>query len=177
MKRNFLFRIVIVLLALAFPSQILPQSKGGCWQFENNGLDTGDWDNVDDAGSLTGGASFQDEPPLEEGVAYLFLDGTLSHNCFLVQDNPDLDFDNEDIAISAWIFPTLLNDVHFIITKGDNHENPMTTNYALRISKAMNLEFLIRDASNKAQTAASSFTIPLNQWTFVAVFTITRQAR
>jgi hypothetical protein len=40
----------------------------------------------------------------------------------------------------------------------------------LRISESKNLEFLIRDANDRAQRVTSSFTIPLNQWTFVAAF-------
>gem|GEM_PF-647955 len=163
-------KILGLIWMLCLVPVLLSQGKGGRWQFENDGRDTGDWDAVADTGSLANGASYQSEAPLQEGVAYLFLDGALNNNCYLVPDSPDLDFDAEDIAISAWVFPTLLNDVHFILNKGDNHKNPKTTNYALRISTNRNLEFLIRDADNKAQTAASSFTIPADQWTFIAVF-------
>ena len=90
--------------------------------------------------------------------------------CFLVPDNDDLDFRDEDIALSAWVLPAALNDVHFILSKGDQYRNPKTTNYALRISASRHLEFLIRDSQNQARTAASRFTIPLNEWTFLAAF-------
>jgi hypothetical protein len=40
----------------------------------------------------------------------------------------------------------------------------------LRISEGKNLEFLIRDANDRAHRVTSSFTIPLQQWTFVAAF-------
>jgi len=64
----------------------------------------------------------------------------------------------------------VLNDVHYLVNKGVQNTNPKTTNYALRISRNKELEFLIRDANNQAQRVTSGFTIPENQWTFVAAF-------
>ena len=169
MKKN-LGILVIGLTLFLFLTSSFAQSKGGRWQFENNGFDTANWDNVSDDGSLQANASYSSVPPLQEGIAYLFLDTIFTHDYFKVEDSNDLDFTDENIALSAWIYPLVINDVHFLINKGRQDSNPKTTNYAMRISLTRNLEFLIRDANNQAQTVASSFTIPENQWTFVAIY-------
>lgn len=146
------------------------QSKGGHWQFENNGYDTADWDGFDDNGSLQGNASYSSVSPSQQGMTYLFMDTVFTHDFFKVENSNDLNFTDENIGISAWIYPIVLNDVHFLVNKGRQDSNPKTTNYALRISNSKNLEFLVRDASNQAHTVASSFIIPVNQWTFVAAY-------
>jgi len=159
------------LSSFLFQIAAFPQNKGGRWQFENNGLDTAEWDSMDDPGNLQGQALYRSEDPLQEGDTYLYLDTTFVHDYFLIEDSNDLDFDNENIALSAWIYPVVIgDDVHYLINKGDQYPNPKTTNYALRISKTKKLEFLIRDANNQAQTVASRFTIPENSWTFVGIF-------
>jgi hypothetical protein len=149
---------------------LFSQGKGGRWRFENNGADTADWDAAENDGILTAGAVFQESSGLADGTACLGLDSVRVNACFLVPDGDDLDFTDENIAISAWVFPTKLNDVHFILSKGDQYTNPKTTNYAVRISSSRNLEFLIRDSKNQARTVASSFTVPVNEWTFFTVF-------
>ncbi|MBN2367370.1 MAG: T9SS type A sorting domain-containing protein [Calditrichaeota bacterium] len=150
---------------------IFAQSKGGHWQFENNGFDTADWDMIENNGTLQNQATYASIPPLIGGSAYLWLDSSNVYDYFLINDSDDLDFTDEDLAISLWVYPILLNDVHYLINKGRQDSNPKTTNYALRIAKdTWNLEFLIRDANNQAQLVASSFTIPENQWTFLAIF-------
>jgi hypothetical protein len=133
-------------------------------------MDTADWDTVDDNGTLQNLAGFATQAPLPEGRAYLWLDSTNVNDFFRVEDSHDLDFTNENIGISAWIYPIVFERVHFIVTKGDQLPVPKTTNYSLRISETKNLEFLIRDARDRAQRVTSSFTIPLNQWTFVAAY-------
>jgi hypothetical protein len=144
------------------------QDKGGRWQFEDNGFDTADWDNLEDSGTLQGTATYNSEDPAE-GISYLWLD-TLSVNDYVrIDDSDDLDFTDEDIGVSMWIYPVLINDVHYLINKGDQFSEPITTNYSLRISNKGLLEFLVRD-STKAQKVTSSFSIPVNQWSFVAVF-------
>lgn len=153
-----------------FISIVLSQSKGGRWQFEDNGDDSADWDAFQDNGILYNQAEFNSTSPLQEGISYLWLDTTFTHNFFKVEDSNDLDFDNEDIAISAWIYPIVLNDVHYIINKGVQDTNPKTTNYALRISLSGNLEFLIRDANNQAQKTASNFKITADEWTYIAAY-------
>lgn len=157
-------------LLFCFCNLVHSQSKGGRWQFENNGVDTADWDAHDDNGALQGPASYGNLAPLREGSAYLSLE-TLNANDFLkIADSAELDFDNESVGISAWIYPTAFIRVHLIVTKGDQFPTPKTTNYSLRISESKNLEFLIRDANDRAQRVTSSFAIPLNEWTFVAAF-------
>jgi hypothetical protein len=152
-------------------SHSFSQSKGGRWQFENNGFDTADWDNQDNTGTLEENAAYSNLSPLQEGQNYLFLDTLFQYACFRVQDSNDLDFSDENIGISAWIYPQeLRNDVYFLVNKGRQDAIPKTTNYAIRISNSQHLEFLIRDANNQAQTVASSFTISANQWTFVAIY-------
>lgn len=168
--RTFFTIIVGFFFCFGMLSSLLSQSKGGRWQFENNGFDTANWDNHSDDGTLQNGAIYQSQPAPPEGLAYLFLDTAQNYNYFKIPDNNDLDFDNENIGISAWIYPLVINDVHFIVNKGRQDSNPKTTNYALRISLEKKLEFLIRDANNQAQKIASSFTIPENQWTFVAAY-------
>jgi len=149
---------------------LFSQGKGGRWRFENNGADTAEWDSAEDDGVLTAGAVFQESPAPAEGTGALVLGAAQINACFLVPDGDDLDFTDENIAISAWVKPSVLNDVHFILSKGDQYGSSKTTNYAMRISSSRHLEFLIRDFQNQARTVASSFTIPLNEWTFLAVF-------
>ena len=171
MKKIFFYTYASSLLMLfMFYNSVLAQNKGGRWQFENNGDDTAGWDTANNTGILIDSASYSEKAPLEEGAAYLWLDTLQSYNYMKIDDSDDLDYTDENIAISAFIYPVVLNTAHFIVAKGVQNTNPKSTNYALRISKTKNLEFLIRDASNQAQTVASSFTIPLNQWTFVAAF-------
>jgi len=168
---KFLQLLTSICLVLFFLTHILAQSKGGRWQFENNGFDSADWDTQSNDGILVGGAAYGNAAPLQEGQFYLFLDTLFQNDYFRVQDNGDLDFTDENIGISAWIYPLeLRNDVYFLVNKGRQDSNPKTTNYAIRISNSQHLEFLIRDANNQAQTIASSFTILVNQWNFVAIF-------
>ncbi len=157
-------------LIVALGNALLAQSKGGRWQCENNGLDTAGWDVVEDDGALHGPASYGDIAPLREGNSYLSLEAGDAHDFLKIADSADLDFDHESVGISAWIYPIAFTRVHFVLVKGDQFPTPKTTNYCLRISESKNLEFLIRDTNDRAQRVTSSFTIPLNQWTFVAAF-------
>ncbi len=170
MKNAFFLLVIITFFPCSFDA-VCAQSKGGRWQFENNGFDTADWDAVDNNGTLQGAASFGAVAPLSEGAAFLSLDSTDVYDFFLVPDGPDLDFTDENIGISMWVYPYFVrDDVHYLLNKGDQFTNPKTTNYSLRLSTSGNLEFLIRDASDQAQPIASSFTLPENQWTFIAIF-------
>lgn len=163
-------RILPLVWMLCLVPVLLSQGKGGRWAFENDGTDTADWDSAEDDGILTGGAVFRETPSPAEGTAALVLDAAQVNACFLVPYGGDLDFTDENIAISAWVKPSVLNDVHFILSKGDQYGNLKTTNYALRISVNRRLEFLIRDSGNQARTASSRFTIPVDEWTFVAAY-------
>ena len=149
----------------------ITQQKGGRWEFENNGDDTAWWDQTINNGQLQGEAVFQNLLPLQQGSSYLMLDAAFVHDYFKINDSDDLDFDNENIAISLWIYPLKAgDDVHYILNKGDQFSDPMTTNYALRISKNKTIEFLIRDDQNQAQKVSSSFTVAVDQWNFIGMF-------
>lgn len=162
---------LFAIIAVMMPNFGYSQGKGGRWIFENSGEDVAGWDQANNSGTLQNQAVFSSDLPLQEGSAFLSLHDSLTHNYFRVEDHADLDFVDENVGISAWIYPTVLNDVHYILNKGEQKNNPKTSNYALRISQGSNnLEFLIRDANNQAQRVTSSFAIPLNQWTFVAAF-------
>ncbi len=160
----------ILLFTILLTSTAMSQNKGGRWQFEGNGEDSALWDVIQNNGYLQGTASFTATMSAPEGSFCLWLDSASVFDYLKIEDQAELDFENENIAISAWVYPTVLNDVHFILNKGTQTNTAKATNYAVRIAKSRKLEFLIRDNNNQAQTAASSFTIPLNQWTFVAVY-------
>lgn len=166
MKRTYMFFLLILLLI----NLTLAQNKGGRWQFENNGADSASWDMFDDTGVLIDTASYAQDAPLQEGTSYLWLDTTYSNNFMKIEDSDDLDFTDENIGLSAWIYLVQFSSTQFFISKGIQNTNPKTTNYALRISNSKNLQFLIRDSLNQAQTVTSSFTIPFNQWIFVAAY-------
>lgn len=162
---------LFILIVVSFPSSVhFCQSKGGQWTFEGNGTDIASWDGAENNGALSGGAAYSSIPAPPESGSCLWLDPGISHDCFLVPHGADLDFNDETFGFSAWVYPMVLNDVHFIINKGDQFTNPKTTNYAVRISKSRNLEFLIRDRNNQAKTVASRFLIQAGVWTFIAVF-------
>ncbi|HNW60541.1 MAG TPA: hypothetical protein PKI62_12750 [bacterium] len=162
--------LLVVLFGLLGAMALHAQSKGGRWTMEGNGDDSADWDGRPDNGLLQGEAAFAQPPGVPEGKGCLWLDSTYVHDYFRIGDSPDLDFENENVGISMWIYPTVLNDVHFLVNKGTQSDAAKATCYALRISLAKKIEFLIRDSNNKAQTAASGFTVPLDQWTFVAAW-------
>jgi hypothetical protein len=166
-----LLKIIYTILFVSIPiSNLLSQSKGGRWQFEKDSSDTAEWDLITNTGQLTSDAHFSDKATLAEGNWYLCLDSLNAHDFFKVEDSNDLDFENENIGISAWINPLVMNDVHFIVNKGVQDANPKTTNYAIRISRTKNLEFLIRDANNQAKVVSSTFTLAAGEWTFIAVY-------
>jgi hypothetical protein len=165
---NYGFKLLTMIILIVVATTGWTQNKGGRWQFEGNGDDTADWDTQDNAGELQGAATYSNQGPAE-GDSYLWLTPDSVNNYFRIDDGDDLDFADEDIGISMWIYPVILNSVHFLINKGDQYPVQKTTNYSLRISNEVHLEFLVR-VNNVAQKVASSFTIPVNQWTFIAVF-------
>lgn len=163
--------IWVIVSILLLPLLVMAQSKGGRWQFENNGDDTADWDISNNGGLLQNGAVYSTVPNPVQGFAHLWLDSSAADDYFIVADDADLDFNNEDIGISAWVYPQVLNDVHYLVNKGQQNSNPKTTNYALRISNGLpRLEFLVRDNNNQAHRVTSSFSIQPGQWNFVAAF-------
>ena len=118
---------VFISLFLALGTVLHSQSKGGRWQFENNGLDAAGWDVLDDHGALQGPASYSNLAPLLEGSAFLSLEASNAHDFLRIEDSADLDFDNENIGLSAWIYPIAFTRVHFNIVKGEQFPTPKTT--------------------------------------------------
>lgn len=170
MYRNGTGYVITGLLCIVINITIA-QQKGGRWQFDNQGNDTAWWDLTNDTGQLQGEAEFQELSPLQQGTAYLMLDTSWTHDYFKVDDSDDLDFEDENIAISVWIYPLKTgDDVYYILNKGDQFSEPKTTNYALRISKAETIEFLIRDDQNQARKVSSSFTVTVDKWNFIGMF-------
>ncbi|UCE08197.1 MAG: T9SS type A sorting domain-containing protein [bacterium] len=173
MKTNKLVLGLIILvigMVVIIPNGLLGQSKGGRWQFENNGDDTADWDLTNNSGTLSGTAFYGNESPVIEGNYYLSVEDTNQYSFFYVSDNYELDFSNGNVAISAWIYPKTVDlTTQFIVIKGDHEANPKTNNYALRM-QGDHLNFILADNNGQAHKVSSSFIIPTNQWTFVAAF-------
>ena len=170
--RNTIVLVILLFFStvIAVPHTLFAQGKGGRWQFENNGDDTADWDITNNNGTLSGSAFFDNTSPLEEGNYYLSLEDTSQYGFFFVPDDSELDFSNENIGISAWIYPNRVDlNTQFFVIKGDREADPKTNNYALRLQRAY-LNFIVSDTTGKAQKVQSSFKIPINQWTFVAAF-------
>ena len=150
------------------------QNKGGRWQFENNGNDSNDWNTNNYLGILSGSAAYSNTEPLAEGNYYLSLENENNYGAFRVDDNGDLDFQKESLAISLWIYPTLANgNPQFLLIKGDRAGSSKTDNYSLRLNTTENessLEFLTHLENGTLRSVTSSFIVPKNQWTFVAVY-------
>lgn len=157
--------VLVLLLPLAGQT-----GKGGRWQFENDGEDAADWDQAANPGDLVNQATFGSATPLQEGSFYLNLDPA-TDDYFQVPDHVDLDFQDENIAISMWIYPVDFGGTQFLVSKGIQNTNPKTTNYALRLeSSTGKFSFLIRDTNNQAQVVTSRFAVPVETWTFVAAY-------
>ncbi len=163
--------IVLFVFACGF---LVGQNKGGRWQFENNGNDSCSWNSNNHVGLLSGSAVYLNVEPLAEGNYYLSLENENSYGAFRASDNNDLDFQNESLAISLWVYPTQANgNPQFLLIKGDRAGNSKTDNYSLRLNTTENqsyLEFLTHLESGTLRSVTSSFVVPRNQWSFVAVY-------
>ena len=158
-----------------FIHNIVPgQNKGGRWQFENNGNDSCEWNSNSYNGTLSGSAAYSNAEPLAEGNYYLSLEDQNNYGVFTVEDNNDIDFQNESIAISLWVYPAQGNDnPQFLLIKGDRSGSKKTNNYALRINTTENknyLEFIVHLESGSLRSVTSSFDVPQNQWSFIAAY-------
>lgn len=146
------------------------QNKGARWQFENNGEDSADWDLNNNNGILSGDASYSSSAPLIEGDYYLSLEDSANFGVFRTGDDPELDFNNQSIAISLWIYPVQGQDnPQFLLIKGNRSGNNKTNNYAIRLNNSY-FEFIVHDSIGTPATAASSISVPNNQWTYLAVY-------
>ena len=175
---KFLFKymksIRFIMLLLFCYSFIWGQNKGGRWQFENNGNDSCGWNPNNHIGLLSGSATYSNAEPLAERNYYLSLENENSYGAFRVTDNDDLDFKNESLAISLWVYPSQANgNPEFLLIKGDRAEKSKTDNYSLRLNTTENesyLEFLTHLESGTLRSVTSSFVVPRNQWSFIAVY-------
>ena len=176
MKFNFIYMkticlIIFFVFACGF---VLGQNKGGRWQFENNGNDSCSWNPNNYTGLLSGSAAYSSAEPLAEGNYYLSLENDNTYGAFRVDDNNDLDFQKESIAISLWVYPLAGNgNPQFLLIKGDRAGNPKTDNYSLRLNTTENksyLEFLTHLENGTLRSVTSSFFVPVNQWSFIAVY-------
>ncbi len=146
------------------------QNKGARWQFENNGNDSAGWDQNNNNGLISGSASYSSSVPLIEGDYYLSLEDTANFGVFRAADDPELDFNNEDIAVSLWVYPVPGQDnPQFLLIKGNRTGNVKTNNYALRLNNGY-FEFLVHDSAGAPFTATSSFPVSNGQWTYLAVY-------
>lgn len=157
------------ILALGF-ADASAQNKGARWQFENNGIDSAGWDQNNNNGTISGSASYSDTAPLIEGNYYLSLEDSADYGVFTVGDDPELDFNNESIAMSLWVYPVQgYDNPQFLLIKGNRSGNTKTNNFAIRLNSGI-LEFLVHDENGIPYTAASSFSVPDDQWAYLAVY-------
>ncbi|HSD62678.1 MAG TPA: LamG-like jellyroll fold domain-containing protein [Ignavibacteriaceae bacterium] len=146
------------------------QNKGARWQFENNGNDSAGWDQNNNNGIVSGSAFYSNSAPLIEGDYYLSLEDSANFGVFRTGDDPELDFSNERIALSLWVYPVQgYDNPQFLLIKGNRSGNIKTNNYSLRLNNGI-LEFLVHDSIGTPFTAASSFSVPNDQWTYLAVY-------
>ena len=149
---------------------VFAQNKGARWQFENNGNDSASWDQNNNNGLISGSASYSGSVPLIEGDYYLSLEDTANFGVFRAADDPELDFNNENIAISLWVYPVPGQDnPQFLLIKGNRTGNVKTNNYAMRLNNGY-LEFLVHDSTGIPFAATSSFPVSNGQWTYLAVY-------
>ena len=57
------YQLFTMIILIVVTTTAWTQDKGGRWQFENNGFDTADWDNLDDSGNLQGTATYSGVDP------------------------------------------------------------------------------------------------------------------
>jgi len=165
-KRAGLFIVLIFLTS----SLQFAQVKGGRWVFENNGNDTAQWDEVDNIGVLDGDAFFKDTGTIIQGNYYLSIEDSANYGDFKVPDQEELDFLDENFAVSLWYYTVPAYDSpQYLLMKGDRSGVVKQNNYALRINKEK-IEFIVHSESGSKKAVTSSFSAVENQWNFIGVF-------
>lgn len=165
--KNIYLVIVFVLLITSIQ---FGQIKGGRWMFENNGNDTAVWDEVDNNGNLSGVAMFLDLEPNVQGNYYLSIEDSSNYGQFIISDNSELDFLDENFAVSIWFYPIKAYDnPQHLLMKGDRSGAVKLNNYALRINNEF-IEFIVHSESGAKKVARSSYKVVENKWNFIAVF-------
>jgi Concanavalin A-like lectin/glucanases superfamily/Secretion system C-terminal sorting domain len=166
-KKIIVIIFIMIVTSLGISSA---QNEGAKWQFENNGDDSASWDINDNNGILSGLSMYSSVIPLIEGNYYLSLEDFNNYGVFRVGDDTELDFENENIAISLWVYPVPGNDnPQFLLIKGNRFGNDKTNNYAIRLDNGY-FEFIVHNASGAQSTARSTFFLAQNEWTFLAVY-------
>jgi len=166
-EKIIVFGLIMIITSLEIS---LAQNKGARWQFENNGIDSATWDINNNVGIISGSASYSSVIPLIESNYYLSLEDFNNYGVFQVGDDAELDFENENIAISLWVYPVPGNDnPQFLLIKGNRSGNNKTNNYAIRLYDSY-FEFIVHNASGNQSTARSTFSLAQNEWTFLAVY-------
>lgn len=172
-SRILYYKKIIVIIFITIVTSLgisSAQNKGAKWQFENNGDDSASWDINDNNGILSGLSMYSSVIPLIEGNYYLSLEDFNNYGIFRVGDDTELDFENENIAISLWVYPVPGNDnPQFLLIKGNRFGNDKTNNYAIRLDNGY-FEFIVHNASGVQSTARSTFFLAQNEWTFLAVY-------
>lgn len=146
------------------------QVKGGRWTFENNGNDAAVWDEVENNGNLAGNALFSNIGSVVEGDYYLSIEDSADYGDFIVTDQEELDFHDENFAASIWFYPVQgYDNPQHLFMKGDRSGAVKENNYALRINNNF-AEFIVHSETGAKKVARSSFKVTENEWNFIAVF-------
>lgn len=173
-KKIYWGAVWIFAFSLLIGSALTAQSKGGRWQFENNGEDTAPWKNNHNSGIISGSAFYGSDEPLTEGNYYLSLEDPDNYGAFTVNDNSSLDFQNESIAVSLWAYPVEGNgNPQFLLIKGNRSGDKKTDNYSIRLNKSNSkyfVEFLAHIETGALRSVTSSFDLPVNRWSYIAVY-------
>ena len=161
----------LVILSLLFFTTIHNgQTKGGRWNFENNGNDEAVWDGVDNTGNLAGSASFSNIGAVIQGSYYLSIEDSANYGDFTISDNDELDFFDENFAASMWFYPVKgYDNPQHLLMKGDRSGSVKENNYALRINDGY-IEFIVHAESGSKKSVRSSYIVVENEWNFVAVY-------
>lgn len=138
--------------------------------FENNGNDTSTWDGVDNKGNLSGSAIFSNIEPNMQGNFYLSIEDSANYGDFKIADQEELDFLDENFAVSMWFYPVKgFDNPQHLLMKGDRSGSIKKNNYSVRINNEF-IEFIVHAESGANKVAKSSYKIVQNQWNFIAVF-------
>jgi len=161
---------LIFVFVITFFSVQFAQMKGGRWMFENNGTDESTWDTVKNNGTLSGAATFGNISPIAQGSYYLSLEDSADFGAITIMDQEELDFHNENLAVSLWAYPIQgYDNPQYFFMKGDRSGSVKFNNYALRINSGY-AEFIVHSESGAKKVARSSFVVVENEWNFIAAF-------
>ena len=120
--------------------------------------------------SLAGTAYFIENDLFPQGSYALSLEDSANYGVLTADDQSELDYENENFAVSLWVYPVQgYDDPQHLFMKGERSGDIKTNNYALRI-KGENVEFIVHSESGVNKVAKSSFKVVQNEWIFIALF-------